>query len=229
MRLAGRRVLITGAAGGIGGAIAREFVARGCAVTVTGRRERDLERLVRELGPSARGYIAELTKLEEARELLARADPIDVLVANAGVEIPQDLAVVSEAELEEAIRINLLAPAALARAALAPMKKRERVTSYSCPRWPDSWQHPATAPYTRPRSGGYVGWGSHCDKSCTAPVLVCPQSFPDPSAVRGCSRGHASPCRGAPVRFPRRMSLRRWPGPSNGIGPRSLSPREACG
>jgi short-subunit dehydrogenase len=124
MRLAGRRVLITGATGGIGGAIAREFVTRGCAVTVTGRRERDLERLVSELGPPARGCIAELTNLEEARELLARAGPIDVLVANAGVEIPQDLAVVSEAELEEAIRINLLAPAALARAALVPMKER---------------------------------------------------------------------------------------------------------
>ena len=124
MRLAGRRVLITGATGGIGGAIAREFVARGCAVTVTGRRERDLDRLVSELGPPARGCTAELTNPEEAHELLARAGPIDVLVANAGVEIPQDLAVVSEAALEEAIRINLLAPAALARAALAPMKKR---------------------------------------------------------------------------------------------------------
>jgi short-subunit dehydrogenase len=87
-------------------------------------RESDLDRLVSELGPPARGCTAELTNLEEAHELLARAGPIDVLVANAGVEIPQDLAVVSEAALEEAIRINLLAPAALARAALAPMKKR---------------------------------------------------------------------------------------------------------
>jgi short-subunit dehydrogenase len=44
------------------------------------------------------------------RELLDRADPVHVLVANAGVGIPEDLADVSDEALEEAIRINLLAP-----------------------------------------------------------------------------------------------------------------------
>jgi short-subunit dehydrogenase len=124
MRLAGRSVLVTGATGGIGGAIAHELARRGCAVIVTGRRKTHVLRLVTELGPPARGLVADLTKLEEIRNLLAAADPVDVLVANAGVDMAQDLAAVGDAELEEAIRINLLAPAALARAASAAMKER---------------------------------------------------------------------------------------------------------
>src|ERR1700739_2198522 len=123
MRLNGRSVLITGATGGIGSAIARELAARGCALTVTGRRTQDLQKLVSELGPPARALSADLTKPDEARDLVTRAGDIDVLVANAGVEIPEDLAGLSDAELEEAIRINLLAPAALAAAVLPRMKE----------------------------------------------------------------------------------------------------------
>jgi short-subunit dehydrogenase len=124
MRLEGRRILLTGATGGIGRAMAREFAARGCALTVTGRRAQDLQKLVSELGLSARALTADLTKPDEARDLVARAGDIDVLVANAGVEIPDDLAGLSDTELEEAIRINLLAPAALAAAVLPRMKER---------------------------------------------------------------------------------------------------------
>ena len=124
MRLDGRSVLLTGATGGIGGAIARELAARGCALTVTGRRTAELERLVTELGPPARGFTADLTNLAEVRELLDHADPVDILVACAGFDTSQDLADMSDEALEEVMRINLLAPAALARAALAPMKQR---------------------------------------------------------------------------------------------------------
>src|SRR6201993_4634146 len=124
MRIEGRKALVTGATGGLGNAIAHEIAARGFEVNVTGRPPPQLDRLVGDLGPPARGFAADLTKLEGIRDLMARADPVDILVANAGVEIAQDLAAVSEAGLEEAIRVNLLAPAALARVALGPMIKR---------------------------------------------------------------------------------------------------------
>jgi len=124
MRLEGRGVLLTGATGGIGGAIARELAARGCALTLTGRRDAELVRLVTELGPPARCFAADLTNLAEVRELLDHAGPVDILVACAGLGVSQDLADTSDEALEEAIQINLLAPAALARAALAPMRQR---------------------------------------------------------------------------------------------------------
>jgi short-subunit dehydrogenase len=124
MRLDGRSVLLTGATGGIGEAIARELATRGCALTLTGRREAELARLVADLGPPARGFAADLTNLAEIRELLDHAGPVDILVACAGIDIPQDLADASDEAIEEAIQINLLAPAALSRAALPSMKRR---------------------------------------------------------------------------------------------------------
>jgi short-subunit dehydrogenase len=124
MQLNGRHVLVTGATGGIGRAIARDLAARGCVVTVTGRRDIEVARLAGQLGPSARGFTADLTDPHAVQELMSRAAPVDVLIANAGIGIPQDLGTLSDAEVEEAIRVNLLAPATLARAAIGPMKWR---------------------------------------------------------------------------------------------------------
>ncbi len=101
-----------------------ELAARRCVLTVTGRRKAELARLVSELGPSARGLTADLSNLEEMRDLMSRAAPVDVLVANAGIGVPEDLGMLSDADIEYAIRVNLLAPAALAREALPAMKQR---------------------------------------------------------------------------------------------------------
>lgn len=126
MQLDNRSVLLTGATGGIGAAIARELSARGCALTLTGRREAQLQNLVGELGSSARAVVADLTRPEDVRDLMLRAEPIDVLIANAGVGVPDDLGMLTDDDVEEAVRINLIAPAALARAAMTSMKRRGR-------------------------------------------------------------------------------------------------------
>ncbi|MFB1298051.1 SDR family NAD(P)-dependent oxidoreductase [Mycobacterium sp. pW049] len=126
MKLDGRSVLVTGATGGIGRAIAREMASRGCRLTVTGRREPELRRLVGLLGPSARAVTADLTDLDQVRALVDRAGAVDVLVANAGVGVPEDLGMLSDEQIEHAVRVNLLAPAALARAAMEPMRRRGR-------------------------------------------------------------------------------------------------------
>ncbi|WP_445278139.1 SDR family oxidoreductase, partial [Streptomyces sp. DSM 41033] len=105
---------------------ARELAGRGSALTVTGRREPALHKLVDELGPPARALTADLSRLDEADDLMDRAGEVDILVANAGVGIPQDLTMLSDSEIEEAVRVNLLAPTALARAAAISMKRRGR-------------------------------------------------------------------------------------------------------
>ena len=124
MRLADQHVLVTGATGGLGGSIARELTARGCVLTVTGRDEAGLARLVADLGPQAQAIGADLTSSVELHHLLDRLDDVDVLVASAGVGPNEDLADISEEALEEAVRVNLTAPAALARALIPGMKRR---------------------------------------------------------------------------------------------------------
>lgn len=124
MKLAGCSVLVTGATGGIGRAIAAEMSSRGCLLRVTGRREPELRLLADSLGPSTRALTADLTDLDAVQDLVSRAGPVDVLVANAGVGIPQDLGTLSAAQIDQAVRVNLVAPAALARAAIPPMRER---------------------------------------------------------------------------------------------------------
>ena len=124
MRLADQNVLVTGATGGLGGSISRELSAKGCVLTVTGRNEVELARLVSELGPPAGGFSADLTNTIELNQLVDRLDGIDVLVASAGIGPAQDLADISEKAFEEAIRVNLTAPAVLARALTPGMKRR---------------------------------------------------------------------------------------------------------
>jgi short-subunit dehydrogenase len=124
MQLAGTRALVTGATGGIGTAIARELSARSCALVLSGRRAQELDRLAGELGPSARGIAADMADGAEIRQLLDSSGPLDVIVANAGVEVARALQDLGDAQVAEAVRVNLLAPLELARAAIPPMVER---------------------------------------------------------------------------------------------------------
>jgi 3alpha(or 20beta)-hydroxysteroid dehydrogenase len=86
-RLDGKVALVTGAAGGIGAAIARRFTTEGASVVITDADEEGAEQLAAELG--GRAHVHDVTS-EAAWEDVARAaiethDHIDVLVNNAGV------------------------------------------------------------------------------------------------------------------------------------------------
>jgi len=78
-----RNVLVTGASGGIGRAIAAQFAADGDAVVITGRNAKRLQRAADELG--ARGIVCDAADPEQVAALCAAlGDTLDVLVNNAG-------------------------------------------------------------------------------------------------------------------------------------------------
>jgi NAD(P)-dependent dehydrogenase (short-subunit alcohol dehydrogenase family) len=97
MKLGGRTVVITGAAGGIGRALARRCAAEGARVAAIDIQAEGLERVGRELGPAHAGHLAlhgDVTDESALGSLLERVQselgPIDVFFANAGVAIGED-------------------------------------------------------------------------------------------------------------------------------------------
>ena len=114
-------VLLTGASGGIGQAIARMLAPRSGDLVLSGRRSVALEPLAAELG--ARVIMCDLSLRDEVERLLEEAGAVDVLVANAGVPAAGELAELTQQEIDRMLEVNLLAPVALARA-LAPVMVR---------------------------------------------------------------------------------------------------------
>ena len=88
-RLDGKCALVTGATGGIGGAIARALHARGATVALSGTREEVLRELAGELGERAHVLACNLSDTAAVDALPGRAEEamgaIDILVNNAGI------------------------------------------------------------------------------------------------------------------------------------------------
>ena len=122
MRLDGARVLLTGATGGLGQAIARGLAARGATLTLTGRREGVLEPLAAELG--GRIIVSDLSEPDAPARLLAEAGEVDVLVANAGLPGSGRLNSFSPEEIDRALDVNLRAPMLLAHGLTESMVAR---------------------------------------------------------------------------------------------------------
>jgi uncharacterized protein len=116
--LQGARVLLTGATGGIGNAIARGLHAGGAHVLATGRRREALEEL------DAEPLVADLSERDAVGSLIERAGRVDVLVANAALPGSGELDSYSPDEIDRAIDVNLRAPIQLTRALIPSMLER---------------------------------------------------------------------------------------------------------
>ena len=113
MGLIDGRVLVTGATGGIGQAIARAFAARGARLILSGRRTEVLQPLADELG--AQAVVCDLADRAEVERLIANAGELDVLVANAALPGTGALTDFTQEQLDRTLEVNLRAPIALAR------------------------------------------------------------------------------------------------------------------
>lgn len=126
--LTGKRALVTGASGGIGGAIARSLAAAGALVAVSGTREAALSQLAAELGSGAHVLVANLAEPEAAEALVKAAAEslggLDILVSNAGITRDQLAMRMSDEDWGAVLDINLTAGFRLMRAALRGMMRQ---------------------------------------------------------------------------------------------------------
>ena len=122
MQISGSKVLLTGATGGIGQAVARALGERGAELVLTGRRMDVLEPLAAEL--DARAVAVDLCVHEDVDRLAAEAGDVDILVANAGLPAAGTLDSFSIEEIDRALDVNLRAPIVLARALAPGMVRR---------------------------------------------------------------------------------------------------------
>jgi short-subunit dehydrogenase len=122
VELQGSTVLLTGATGGIGHAIARRLRAEGASLILTGRRAEVLEPLAAEVG--GRALAVDLSDRDAVRSLAAQCGDVDVVISNAGLPASGPVGTFTEEELDRALDVNLRAPIVLARLLLDGMLAR---------------------------------------------------------------------------------------------------------
>jgi short-subunit dehydrogenase len=111
VEISGSTVLLTGATGGIGHAIARELAGRGAKLILTGRRSDVLEPLAAEVG--GRALAVDLAERSEVERLASEAGEVDILVNNAALPASGTLDSFTLGEVDRALDVNLRAPVAL--------------------------------------------------------------------------------------------------------------------
>ena len=125
--LSGKKALVTGASGGIGGAIAKSLHGQGAQVGLSGTRIESLQALIHEMGNGAYVFPADLSSLEEAEALIAKATDvlgsIDILVNNAGITRDNLSVRLKNDDWQAVLDVNLSSAFRLSRAVLRGMMK----------------------------------------------------------------------------------------------------------
>jgi len=121
--------LVTGASGGIGGAIAKALHAQGARVVLSGTRAEALNALSSELGERAIVAPCNLAVAAEVDELMKKAEAaagasVDILVNNAGITRDNLFMRMKDEEWDQVIAVNLTAAFRLSRASLRNMMKK---------------------------------------------------------------------------------------------------------
>jgi len=128
--LTGKTALVTGATGGIGGAIAKKLHAQGATVVLSGTRQEKLDALLAEFGERAVAVTCNLSDAESTSGLVAKAEEaadagLDILVANAGITRDGLLMRMKDEDFETVIKVNLESYFRLAKSCMRGMMKRK--------------------------------------------------------------------------------------------------------
>jgi len=125
--LTDKTALVTGATGGIGGAIARAFHKQGAAVAVSGRQVEKLDKLAAELGSRVHVLPCDLADKAAVAGLIdgatAKLGRLDILVNNAGLTKDNLFMVMKDEQWDEVIAVNLTSTFMLMRAAARAMMR----------------------------------------------------------------------------------------------------------
>jgi 3-oxoacyl-[acyl-carrier protein] reductase len=125
--LTGKTALVTGATGGIGGAIARALQGQGAKVAISGTRREILDTLAAELS-GATVLPCDLADKDAVEALVPAAEQalgqLDILVANAGITRDNLFVALKDEDWEQVLSVNLTATFRLARAAVKGMMRR---------------------------------------------------------------------------------------------------------
>lgn len=126
--LTGRMALVTGATGGIGGAIARALHAQGATVSISGTRREVLDTLAGELKERVHVLPCNLSDAADVEALIPAAEKamgqVDILVANAGITRDNLFVQLRDEDWNDVINVNLTATFRLARAATKLMMRK---------------------------------------------------------------------------------------------------------
>jgi 3-oxoacyl-[acyl-carrier protein] reductase len=126
--LAGKKALVTGASGGIGGAIATELHRQGAVVGLSGTRREALDQRAGELGGRVHVLPCNLSEKEEVEALIPAAEAalggLDILVNNAGITRDGLFLRMRDEDWDEVIAVNLTSAFRLCRAAVKGMMRR---------------------------------------------------------------------------------------------------------
>lgn len=125
--LSGKKALVTGASGGIGGAIAKALHAQGAEVALSGTRADALTALAAELGSRVHVTPARLGEEGAAEQLIADAlaamGQVDILVNNAGLTRDTLAMRMKDEDWDQVLNVNLKSAFQLSRACLKTMMK----------------------------------------------------------------------------------------------------------
>lgn len=131
--MSGRVALVTGGSKGLGKAMARGLAQAGADVFISSRNENELKAALEEIldGTGRRGgyLVADMTKREDVKKLgrtvLEKMGRVDVLINNAGVNIPQAIDGVTDEAWDQVLETNLTSVMALTRALVPQMRARK--------------------------------------------------------------------------------------------------------